>query len=523
MSIIPEISKDEKKAFITVLDEENGARPVIEELLDSLNKIGVYKGINEKVLKQICRDKLFNRKYQIASVIPPKKGDNAKIKLITKKKERSSFDKGVNKDIKVDHYGVREDFLTLVRKDQLILKRIPPTQGESGFSVSGKEIPGLFGTDVSWKLLSGNNTYVRDNCLFASIDGALERIEGSFNVKNIITLENDVGLKTGSIILPLDADIELIVPGDVKNGFTVQCRDIKIMGTLGDAKVKAKSLEVNRGIVGTSDLPIMADHIKTGFINGTRRIKSKYIEIKKEATGGCEIHSDFVKSHILQECKIVSKYGVWTKYLFGKNDILVGVDVTQNEKFENWNRQLKGVVNILNETKEKNHGLIKKADKVKAMAKRMPDNPKIKDEVKKTNEVMFKITKLENIKNSLEKEIQKHFKLMYVGGSAFILIEFGFGKKTLETENKKAINNLTIRETTYDRTQPFITGMYTLKNDIVVANSKYNVLDMNKLVENYKEASLKDEKLDEDNKTEEQEEDKITGEQENKNGGSTAE
>lgn len=489
-----EISGDDRKAFLIVIsDEEDESKELTaEDLKLTLTEGGVCRGVNENVLYQICKDKLFNRKYLVAEAIPPKAGKNAEIRMRITPKERPTYDKGIDKEKQVDHYGIREGFITFVEKGEILSTRIPATQGENGFTVTGDEIEGILGKDVSLDTIQGQNTKIDGNNLFAAVDGIFKKIGKKINIEQSITLENDLGIKTGSIILPLEADIELIVPGDIKSGFRVQCNKITVMGTVEDAVIKARFLEVKNGIVGTSDNPIIVDFITTGFIIGTRRIKSRLVEVNKEISGGSFIQADFVRSQIIQECSITAKYGVWTKYLYGKNNIQVGVDIKESQEHRKLSLHLKTVENYLREVESTNKRLFMKADSIREMAIRMPNNPSVKKEFTKLSEAIDKIKKLENIKKGLTEKLQEHIKKMYITGSPFILVELGFIKKMSAKDQPKPINDLTIKEFSFEKSKPLITGLFTLEGEEVGINSNYNILEINELMENYKKTRSKE-------------------------------
>ena len=485
------ISNDERQAFLIITSEDNTPQELtVDKLKQALEEKGVLKGIKESTLQLICQQKYIGNKYIVAETIPPKTGDNAKIEIKIKPKERSTYDKGVDAEKKVNHYGVTEGFITYVKSGETLATRIPPTRGQKGYTVTGKEIEGILGKDIGWLNFQGENTKVSGNNLIAVKNGVLNKEDSKLNIQQNITLEQDLGIKTGSIILPLEANIEMVVPGDIKSGFTVQCYKITVFGNVEDAKITAKILEVKRGIVGTSDMPIIADNLTTNFIIGKRKIIAKFVDVKREITGGSTIQSDFVHSNVIQECSIIARYGVWTNYLYGSNNILVGVDISESEEYNKWEHQLKGVENALKEMKSSNQQLLKKADSIREMAKRMPNNPSIKNELQKVNEIITKINKIETIKNALEKKLQSHRDKTYISGSPFILVEYGFTKKAMIKDRKKAINNLTIKEISYERSKPLITGLYTLSNDVIIANPKYNINDFKDIMENYKNASL---------------------------------
>ncbi len=493
MEIKVQVTNDSGKAQITIIPEKDEILKTltVNELKLALSKKGVVKGLKENALEQICRNKLYNKEYIAAEVIPPQKGENAKLQVKIKPKERATYDKGVNAEKKVDHYGVHEEFITYVKEKEIIATRIPPTRGKKGFTVTGREIEGMLGADLIWSKHRGRNTEVVENNLIASISGILITEDFSFDIEQTLTLEKDLGIKTGSIILPLDAEIELIIPGDIKSGFTVQCHKITVMGNLEDAKVTAKILEIKRGIVGTSDQPIEADYLITGFIIGKRRIKAKFVQVKKEISGGSTILADFVRSQVIQECKITARYGIWSEYLFGTNKISVGIDIDEQAEYIKWAKQIEDVKNTLLEAKASNQTLLKKADSIKSMAERMPDNPQLQKELAKIKEVTDKISKIEKVKEVLEKKLQQHADNMYISGSPFILVNLGFTKKALLKDSEKPHNDFNIKEFSYEKSKPMIQGLYTLKGEEVVVEREYNIGEFNSLLNKYKESATK--------------------------------
>lgn len=487
-----EIAPDGKKAFLTVLEdpEKTTTGPQVNELKHALSESGVICGINEKILRQICIEQSFNRKFQVAEAIPPKVGENAKIRIKIAPKKPLAESAEDDPDKKIDHYGVREGFITFIRKGTILATRIPPTIGKDGYTVRRENIKGLLGSDISLDVIQGDYTKIEGSNLVAKVDGIFKRRDNKLHIEQIIELKQDLGIKTGSIILPLDADIELIIPGDIKSGFSVQCNKIMVAGTVEDAKVTARFLEVKKGIVGTSDLPIKADFLTTSFVIGKRRIKSRVINILREISGGSSVESDFVCSQIIQECSITAKYGVWTKYLYGKNSILVGVDIKENEEYQNLTKQLQGVESVRKDTELSNQSLLKKDEYLRSIAKRMPNNPSIAKELIKLQEVEEKILKLERIKETIEEKLRHLSKSMYIFEDPFILVELGFTKKIKTGDQLRPVNDLTIKDSSYERNKPHITGLYSTDSGKIIVNQEYNVHEISSHIEKYKKARL---------------------------------
>jgi len=488
-----EISKDDRKAFLSVTagadDEKFDVTP--EEIVSALGNMGVTEGIKHDILAHICHKKQCNKSFLVAEAIPPQRGEDAKIVIKKKPKKRSTYDTGVDADKKVDHFGEREGFITHIQKDEVIASRIPPGKGKSGFTVRGDPIEGLPGKEISWQTVRGRNTRFDGNNLVATADGCLRRIDHVFHVDPVIEIDGDLGIRTGSINLPLEADIELIVGGDIKSGFTAQCRKIVVMGMVEDSRVTAKTLEVKGGIVGTGSAPITADYLEAGFITGTRKIISKYVAVAREISGGTQIETNFLRAMVIQECRIRALYGIWTKYLLGHNDIILGIDIHENEEFKVWSQKLKEVDAFLAKVKTSNQSLLKKADVVREMVQRNPNNPALKKEHEKIVQVTDQIHKTETVKKALEKKLQAHSDKMYVDGGSFLLVELGFVKQSPGAANSKPVNNITIKEYSFDKKRPLITGLYTVVGEEVLPKPKYSLPDIEKLAENCMENALK--------------------------------
>ena len=139
-----QVTKDERKAhLILIADEKNVSEELINnELKNALSKAGVVKGIKENILDQICRSKVFGRRIIIAEAIPPEKGKDGRIQIKVEPEKRSTYDKGIDAEKRVDHYGKREGFYTYVEEDAILATYKSPTRGKNGFTVTGEEIEG---------------------------------------------------------------------------------------------------------------------------------------------------------------------------------------------------------------------------------------------------------------------------------------------------------------------------------------------------------------------------------------------
>ena len=70
------------------------------------------------------------------------------------------------------------------------------------------------------------------------------------------------------------------------------------------------------------------------------------------------------------------------------------------------------------------------------------------------------------------------------------MVELGFTKKLLK-ERHKSLNNLTIKDNSYNKQLPQTTGLYTLKGDEVIVDASYNIVEIDNQIEKYKNDRLR--------------------------------
>ncbi|MCK4966933.1 DUF342 domain-containing protein, partial [bacterium] len=138
MKIIVKISEVENEATIMVeKNEDEETVPIIDDLKEALKNEGVTEGINESKLAMICFDQKFNEEIIIAGAIEPKSGKNAEIEEVNVPLPFKKVKPVKKEDGGLDYYAQRKGLITLINKGDTIIKKIPPTIGESGKTVKG--------------------------------------------------------------------------------------------------------------------------------------------------------------------------------------------------------------------------------------------------------------------------------------------------------------------------------------------------------------------------------------------------
>jgi len=180
-----------------------------------------------------------------------------------------------------------------VEADQVLVRRHPPTDGKSGWTVTGKTIKGRNGKDLNLKavddtvkLAPGDN-----DLLLSAVAGMPVVHEKGAHIEQILKLE-EVGLKTGHIRF----DGSVHIKGNVNSGMKVEVTgDVKVGGLVEAAYIKAGGMiEVGGGVIGRkrSEKEIEAndgkDIVDDAYIEAGSIVKARFIQ-EAEVVAGQEV------------------------------------------------------------------------------------------------------------------------------------------------------------------------------------------------------------------------------------------
>jgi len=279
-----EIHKDDLAATLFV---KAGFSKITQgRIHEYLREIGIVYGIIEENIATICQRYPLLRQILIAQGTPPTTGEDARIELV--------------KPIKTDLSPVtlesgRVDFKKLnlispVKVGDVIQIRTPPTRGEPGKDVFGKEIPGRIGRNRL--LIKGINTSISKDGLYLSAveEGLLYFSPGGVvNVRAVYTVNGDVDYHTGII----DYGGDVIVKGDVRAGFDVFAGgDVQILGSVEDVTIEAKGeIQIYGGVRSSGVTTIKAGgDVKVNFLERARVQTPGNVYINREAID-CDIRA----------------------------------------------------------------------------------------------------------------------------------------------------------------------------------------------------------------------------------------
>lgn len=232
--------------------EENKAA-IAAEILRELSKKGVTEGIEDLFDKTL----LPQCEIIVAKGTPPVFGEDAKLTYY----ELSDKKPIIKEDGSVNYYEL--NLIDNVKAGDWLGERVPPKEGKTGKTVTGKQVPGKAGKD--FKLKYDRKTIVEGEedgkfIIRALVDGAV-KFEGSkIKVDNHLVIPGDVGYETGNVSF----DGYVTINGSIKDGFSVTAKyDISVnskmgIGAIGKIHSKEGSIYIKGGIYGKGTAAIEA-------------------------------------------------------------------------------------------------------------------------------------------------------------------------------------------------------------------------------------------------------------------------
>lgn len=285
-----DVTDKNMKATVCIKAPTNDSEPelVLQDVLVTLKVAGVKFGINQKLISKYLADKKWDQLFVVAEGVYPTVGNDAIFGY------NFSTTKSLKPQITDDgHIDYKEiNVICSANKDDLLVKKIPATQGTSGTDVFGNELPGKFGKDFI--ITAGAGTYKdpKDASIIkAASDGIITYNPKSLivEVQKLYAISGCVDFSTGNVHVKSSVD----VGGDVKTGFSITTPyDINVKGRIEHAEIICDgNLNVKGGIVGDGKQIIkVGGDIHTGYI------RDQHIICHGGVYAGTEISGSIIES-----------------------------------------------------------------------------------------------------------------------------------------------------------------------------------------------------------------------------------
>jgi len=288
--VFVEITDDEMQAKITIVppQSESDHFATIDDVRNTLKRRNVVYGVDEtrlaelsSKLSQLESAKNINEpiEMEIAYGTPITNGEDARIEYLYKKtEEEAPAPVAEDEEGRVDYRAAHK--IDNVTKGTLLARKIPPTKGMSGMTVTGKTLAAVDGKDIDVTMGKGvvvspdnKDEWIADN------DGQIVIKENKISVLALYEIPGDVNLSTGNI----DFIGTVIVRGDVKDGFKVYAgEDLVVNGVVEGAELKCGGkLSIAGGVSGNDKAKIVC----AGDAN-IKYIRNTIVEIGGNLTCG---------------------------------------------------------------------------------------------------------------------------------------------------------------------------------------------------------------------------------------------
>lgn len=303
------ISKDSMSATVLIRKPgEDDPQLTIDEIMTELNAKGIVHGLDHDAIENIVLDQIYNSPIKVAGGTMPERGENSKFEyqFDTKNEHKPQVDI----DGRIDYKNI--SFIQNIKKDEILVIKIPPTSGKSGINIFGSEFKGPDGLNLPFK--NGNNTYISENDLElrAATSGAIIFLNGKVSVNDVTTISGDVDFNVGN----LNCLGSIKVSGDIKTGFSVKCDgDLEVNGKVEDCIIDVQgNVMIKGGFFGKGD----------GYMKAGGDVFVKFAEGQKiEAGGDVIVGGEVINCHIITGGNI---------HVQGKKGKIIGGELYANKE-----------------------------------------------------------------------------------------------------------------------------------------------------------------------------------------------
>ncbi|MBB6216504.1 hypothetical protein HNQ80_002606 [Anaerosolibacter carboniphilus] len=303
--VLVEISKDEMRAFITIIPPKGGRMVTKENVIETLTTAGVVYGIDSIAIENLMIESNFNKKVEVARGKDAIHGIDGTMQYMfdihTKIRPEVLEDGSVNlKELHLIHN---------VKKGDILAIRTLPTEGVEGTTVRGRALSPKTGKQVQFKKGKNVTESTDELQLIADINGQAKLIDDKVTVLQVYEINGNVDNATGNI----NFNGKVVVKGNVTTGFEIRCEgDVEVHGVVEGAIIEAEgNIILHKGIQGNN----------SGKLVSKQDIIARYMEnCYAKAYGN-------IQAEVVMHCKLESKGQITVS---GKKGLIVGGEIRAN-------------------------------------------------------------------------------------------------------------------------------------------------------------------------------------------------
>ncbi len=337
-NVVINISDDRMKVTASFYHPSGDGKPIDIDLVEE--KL-FQNDVNSGIDWQLIKDTIFRcniERVHIQNVVIAR-GEDPVPEIPEHLVLEESLQKKQESDLSTQKIDFREySPFTIVKKGDILAKKVPLRPGKMGTDVHGLSIP--YKKEKVQQLLPGENTRWQEDSVVAATYGRLIIEKETFWVNEVLEITSDVDYSTGNVVFPGD----IIIHGDLKEQFKVESEGSIYGKKTFDASnvVCAKDLVVEQGIIGRKE-----GIIKVGGKINTRFIENCYVEAGDDIFVKTCIMNSIVRTRGKIEMgergtiiggKIIAQKGVYAVQIGTssgtRTEIQCGVDYTIEQKIQ---------------------------------------------------------------------------------------------------------------------------------------------------------------------------------------------
>lgn len=306
-----DVNHDEMVARLVSSDITDECIKTPEELTVALREENVLRGIKQDVIEEAFKLLPDLEEPGVVFVIAEgkraKAGEHGRIDFEVDVSGVAIFDVHAEEDEAIDFKNATH--VVAVEPGQVLAKIVPPTPGEAGYTLAGKELLPKTGKAAVFRAGEGVEIDSDGVTVRATQEGRPVFAHYILTVSALYEIAGDVCYETGNVKF----NGHVYVRGNVQDEFAIEAKTIEVQGVIGAARIKCLGdLTVRGGINGHDKAEI--------YVGGNAFLK--YVnQAKMEVRGEVQVAREILNSRVWCRNRILAR-----KIIGGESIALQGIE-----------------------------------------------------------------------------------------------------------------------------------------------------------------------------------------------------
>ncbi|MGE4261296.1 DUF342 domain-containing protein [Shewanella sp.] len=298
-----ETTKDKMQASMTLVAPWGGKAVSLPEVLQQLKQQNICMGLSKQKIEALLNAAGKLRPGESVSGViavgrPVINGTHAKLERKVPLARERLLQPQEREDGTVDMRNLGS--VVMVRPKDLLMVKIPATDGVNGYNVNGEIIPAKAGKDLELKAGVGTEVSpTNPNMLLATAAGQPVEFRDGMQVDDVLQIK-DVDVGYGNV----DFKGSVLISGDVCEGMRVRSSgDITVMGFVESATLEADGdITVSKGVLGRQ---LGGNELST-HLHAKGQISAQFVQYSHlQCIGNVLVTKQLLHSHTETDAKLI--------------------------------------------------------------------------------------------------------------------------------------------------------------------------------------------------------------------------